>query len=357
MPRPLCPFVRGAAALFLASPALGHALTTRCVATPEAFVSALGDAMASTDSIFMIKLRQGQYDLDTPPLLDLTRSDQVVDISGGWSGANGSCTDHQAGIDTTLLVGQSTQRPFWFNLHAGSGGVLYVHDLGIASPDRHVQSNGVCMLGWVSSGNTVQFERVHLTQCRGGGQSSSAAGELNNKGTLVVRNVLVDQGEAARNGGLSIYTGAGGVTRIAQITVTDTHATAVDSTISGLVLNNLVGASTELSNSVLWGNDASRADLSLTGPSHWLTRVHAGLRAGDPPAGDNTPGSGDPGFVAASNPRLRADSVLVDSGVSNPAGGSGTFDADGRLRVGGAGVDVGAFETIAADAIFSNGFD
>jgi hypothetical protein len=96
-------------------------------------------------------------------------------------------------------------------------------------------------------------------------------------------------------------------------------------------------------------------DAMASTDSVFMTRVHAGLRDGDPPDGDNTPGSGDPGFVAASNPCLRAGSVLVDSGVSNPAGGSGTFDADGRLRMHGASIDIGAFEF--EDTIFSNPFE
>ncbi len=58
--------------------------------------------------------------------------------------------------------------------------------------------------------------------------------------------------------------------------------------------------------------------------------------------------------MAPGDPHLRYDSLLRDSGVADPEGGSGSYDADGAGRVLGAGVDVGAFES---DALFRDGFD
>lgn len=349
--------MRGAAALLLATPALGHALTTRCVATPQGLVAAFNDALASSDTIFIIKLRQGQYDLDVVslPVLDLARSNQSIEISGGWTDAG--CQNHVAGHDYTLLAGNSSAKTLSFNLHAGSGGLLYVHDLAISSPNGATPGNGACMLGWVYPGNNVTLDRMRMTQCKGGVQSSAASGELNNNGgELVVRNVVVDTGEADFNGGLSVYTRNGGITRIAQLSVTGTHSTDPGATVSGLLLNTIQNGRADLGNSVLWGNDANRPDVLLSGTSNYLTRVHRGNLDGIPTL-DNTPGGGDPGFVSAGNPRLRADSILVDTGISNPSGGSGSFDADGHARVAGAAVDVGAFEWIASDVIFADGLD
>jgi len=72
------------------------------------------------------------------------------------------------------------------------------------------------------------------------------------------------------------------------------------------------------------------------------------------PAGDIMTGTGDPGFVAIGDPHLRSDSILIDSGVANPEGGSGSYDADGAVRVQGPAVDVGAFES---DVVFEDGFE
>ncbi|HEU4663359.1 MAG TPA: hypothetical protein VFS55_04950 [Dokdonella sp.] len=349
--------LHGAAALLVALPTLGHALTTRCVATPEALVSAFDDAMASSDPIFIIKLRQGQFTLDSVslPLLELTRSNQTVEISGGWVDAG--CQDRALGHDHTLLAGNSTDKTFSFNAHANSGGLLYVHDLSISSANGTTVGNGACLLGWLSAGHNVTFDRVRLTQCKGGIDSSAASGELNNNGgELVVRNVVVDTGIADYNGGLSVYTRNAGVTRIAHISVTNTHSTAPAATASGLLLTTLDGSRTDVGNSVIWGNDTGLPDLSVSGAFNYLTRVHRTLLDGTPTS-DITPGTGDPGFVSIGNPRLRADSILIDSGVSNPSGGSGTYDADGRARVSGAAPDVGAFEWTPGDVIFADGLD
>ena len=67
------------------------------------------------------------------------------------------------------------------------------------------------------------------------------------------------------------------------------------------------------------------------------------------------PGTGDPGFVAPGEGGLRPDSILVDSGVAAPEGGTGIRDVDGRFRVLGAAVDVGAIEY--DDVLFRDGFD
>ncbi|WP_331649486.1 choice-of-anchor Q domain-containing protein [Dokdonella sp.] len=347
--------LRGATAVLLALPAFGHAMT-RCVATPQALVAAFNDAVASTDPIVLIKLREGEYDLADAtalPLLGLSRTNQIVEVSGGWT--DGACTNHRLGHDTTVLVARSTQKALSYNVQASGGALLYIHDLAISSPDGTVPGNGSCLLGWTAAGNSTTIERVRLTACRGGVQSSSASGELDNKGELVLRDLVVDGGNAEFNGGLGIYTTGSGITRLNHLTVTGNQSRDPASTVNGLALHNSPDASTELANSVTWGNGAGRADLYLAGGNHWLTRVHSGSRDGNAPAGDNTPSTGDPGFIGSGNPRLRPDSILVDSGVANPAGGSGSYDADGRPRVQGAAVDVGAFEL--SDLLFRNGFD
>lgn len=129
---------------------------------------------------------------------------------------------------------------------------------------------------------------------------------------------------------------------------------------SGIVLLNFDAAVTYLSNSVSWGNDVDGPDIWVHGPSIVFERVHSGTLVGVPDA-NIVPGSGDPGFIAPGNPRLRAGSPLVDSGIAAPEGGTGTFDADGFARVHGATVDVGAFEhdpeAPGYDLIFAHGFD
>ena len=85
-----------------------------------------------------------------------------------------------------------------------------------------------------------------------------------------------------------------------------------------------------------------------------LARVHYESLSGLPLA-NVAPGTGDPGFVAPGEGGLRPDSILVDSGVAAPEGGTGIRDVDGRFRVLGAAVDVGAIEY--DDVLFRDGFD
>jgi hypothetical protein len=134
-----------------------------------------------------------------------------------------------------------------------------------------------------------------------------------------------------------------GVTRLAHISITTTLSTNANAPASGLLLANYENATTYVSNSVVWGNDpeAVTKDIYASGPNHFFTRVHYGKLGGSVLAGNVTPGTGDPGFVGVGNPHLRSDSILIDSGVANPEGGSGTYDADGAARVQGVAVDVG----------------
>ena len=98
--------------------------------------------------------------------------------------------------------------------------------------------------------------------------------------------------------------------------------------------------------------------MRIRGAGVHLYRVHYGDLDGTP-ASSFWHSSGNPGFMAPDNARLRPDSVLVDTGHGNPHAGMGTYDADGVNRMRGVQVDVGAFEAdpgIAADTLFQNGF-
>lgn len=357
MPVAIRLLLRAALLVLAALPAPGQALTVRCVQTPGALVSAVDDALASSDSLFMIKLRQGRYDLTTA-LDDVqwSRANQVIEISGGWTGPNGTCSDLQFGYGTTLLAGPPLTRTLWTNV-SGAGSLLYIHDVSITTTGQP-PGNGACLYANVEASGTLRIERVRFTGCSGGAGSSSASGEINSVGTLSIRDVLIENGQALRNGGMTIYTAGNGITQLAHLTVTGNHSSHPDASASGLTLINVANARAYLSNSVLWGNDASRPDLYLSGGLQWLARVHTGSRGGIEPAGDTVPGSGDPGFIAVGNPHLRPDSLLIDSGLADPPGGSGSFDAEGRPRFVGAGVDVGAFEAAPlSDMIFADGFN
>lgn len=345
------------AALALSEPAV--AATVRCVGDADQLTAALAQANAvDADTQFLIKLRTGIYVGSEQLSFHIApkRAGQTLRLSGGYSDT--ACQGKTYGPARTILQGGNTPAlEFTVGSNGLTGGQLYVQDLDLTHPDFDGASGGACLRGNLHAGNAAVVERVAARHCRAP-WGTDASIWISNRGNLTLRNVQAHSGTAGSNGGIGVTTSGSGRSRLAQISVTATQSSNGDALASGLRLSNEDAAVADLSNSVIWGNDpdAGTADLRLFGPRITLTRVHYGTLLGSP-AANLAPGSGDPGFVAANDPHLRADSVLVDSGVADPEGGSGPFDFDGNLRVQGVAVDVGAHERPIPDAIFWNGFD
>jgi len=351
-------FLRCLTGLFLLLPALpGHALST-CVGTAQQLHDALASVALSSDINVVIKVRTGTY-IQTAGTGNFsataTHSNQIVEISGGWSGPNNSCQNKSFDAAETILVGGAYNTALYLSTgNAVSGSVLSAHDLTLANNGYTATGLGACLMTYVSANNEAVLERLQMVECLAP-NSSNAAGYLENTGGLLtMRNVYVRSSLAKSNGGLSVNTYSGGTTRLSHLSITNTNSTGSDSLTSGLYLANFSDSFTYLSNSVIWGNDpdAATMDLNTFGSGMFLTRVHYGKRGGVPTS-NISPSTGDPGFTHYNDPHLRADSILIDSGITNPLGGSGTFDANGLPRTLGGAVDVGAFES---ELLFADGF-
>lgn len=334
---------------------------TVCVGNSTQLHDALASIATSTDALFIIKLRTGQYaDANGSGHFVFTQnhSNQIVDISGGWSGANGTCSDKSFDPAATVIVGASDFPALRFDngFTGTSGNSIYVHDLTLRNPNYAAGTMAACAYGAATAGNEVMFERVHLRECSATKVSSSLM--ENDGGTLTVSNLLVRDSQGANVGALMLASYDGGVTRATQVTVTNSVSIWAAAPASALYVQNYSGAHAYISNTVAWGNDTDAAvpDIRVLGTGIYFTRVHYAKLAGTPDF-NNTPSTGDPRFAGVYDARLSIDSPLIDSGVANPAGGVGTFDADGKQRVRGAGVDVGAFEYVPPDSIFRNGFE
>ncbi|WP_300619191.1 hypothetical protein [Dokdonella sp.] len=337
----------------------GMAATARCVADSAQLAAALVDAnAANADPQFLIKLRTGTFSA-TPSGFRVApqRGGQILRLSGGYSDAG--CQNKTYGPARTTLVGATNRHALEFTLGIGdlAGGQLHLQDVDLTNSDFGGASGGACLSGTVYPGNTAVVERVATRDCRAP-WGTDASIWLANHGILTLRNVQARSGTANYNGGIGVITSGSGLSRLAQVSVTTTQSSAGNAVFSGLRLSNDGNAVAHLSNSVIWGNDSDpgTADLAVHGPGITLTRVHYGTLLGTP-AANLAPGTGDPGFVAANDPHLRADSILVDSGATDPVGGSGPLDLDGNLRTQGVALDVGAHERPVPDAIFWNGFD
>lgn len=349
-----------------------YAITSYCVSTAQQFNQALTAAQNSSDTLVLIRLREGTYDTfaSSFPFSYASQTvNQILDISGGWSGDGGSCTTQRPDPALTQLVGIASSPTLTLSA-ASNGGQVYLHDVAISNVNHTTAfAGGACLYVKVAAGSEARVERLQMHDCVAR-NTNFASGLFDNRGgTLTLRDVSVANGLALRNGGIGVTTSLGGVSNLAQLSVTRAMAfngTAGDN--AGILLNTIDAASRiTLSNSVSWGNSGYLNDFGETvyvsdvAVSSFygtvdLTRVHRDSLRGTPDS-DVAPGSGDPGFMGVGDTHLRSNSILIDSGISNPPGGSGVFDADGAARVQGAAVDVGAFEAAPDGTIFRNGFD
>lgn len=351
----------GIALLSVAGP--GQALTVRCVSNSQQLANAIAEANTSVDSVFSIRLREGVYTNSNALSYDIvpSGSNRLVELSGGWSGANLGCQSKRFDPALTTLVGTANRAALGFSLHSLLGqddNLVYLIDLSFTNPGFTQEANGACLRGSIESGHSASLDRIHARNCLAP-FGSHASINLSNRGTLTARNLYVRDGAALHNGGLRVNSYADAVAHLAQITVTGTQSSGDGWLGSGITLITFDNGLIHLSNSVTWGNDGDddTQDLWINGAGVVLTRVHYGSIEGSP-AGNIAPGTGDPGFVSVNDARLRPHSPLIDSGTDSPQGGAGTFDADGRARVQGAAIDVGAFEAAPApdDLIFRDGF-
>jgi hypothetical protein len=345
--------------LGLAAP--GHAITTFCVHDAQELSDAIA-AVGLGDTPVVINVRKGTYDASASSnsfYLPMTHSNQLVGISGGWSGDNGACTTHSNDASGTVIVGAADRRPVWINTdptNTHTNNTVYVSDLTLRNPTG--LGYGVCLNATVSTGSSLTLERLRLEQCVSqNGSSASAA--LSNSGQLVLRNIVVRDGQAAgANGGIGVTTKSGGTSRLSQLSITGTSSGLASAPANGLDVSHPSndGSTTNVSNSVVWGNatDFDTKDVKVIGAGIHFSRVHYGSLGGTP-ASNNTPGTGDPGFVAPGDPHLRSNSILIDSGIASPDGGTGSYDADGKTRLQGVAVDVGAYEW--SDKIFASSFE
>jgi hypothetical protein len=338
----------------LAGPA--QALTTYCATNAQELHDALLAAPGVADNV-QVKIRIGSFDAAAAGGFSVTQTqaNQTITISGGWIGFPNGCTQRN-GLDT-VLVGAINRTALYLNTGNSSGGnLLQASDLTLRNPSYSSAAIGACLQGQIAANDQMLVERINSEQCYSTTSSSPAAFFDNTDGQLIVRDFVARDSQSPTGGGIGVDTYNSGVSRLAQLSVSDNRATSGGSIVAGLYLGNFGGGTTYLSNSVVWGNDADAVtkDLYLSGAGTNLTRVHYGKLGGTLPSSNIQSGSGDPGFVAVNDLHLRGDSILIDSGVANPQGGSGNYDLDGRARVLGAAVDVGAYES---EFIFVDGFD
>ncbi len=152
---------------FLATP--GRALTTYCVHDAAELYSALVAAQNSSDTPVIVNIRKGTYNAaDAAGAFNLVQvhSNQLVAVSGGWSGDIGECTQHSNDASDTVLVGTATRRTLKLatsNANPNVNNTLYVSDLTLRNPAGGDVSS--CLDLKVTPGNSVTANRLQIDQC------------------------------------------------------------------------------------------------------------------------------------------------------------------------------------------------
>lgn len=360
LPIPASPWRRFAAPVL----ALALAPTARaayCVHDVDELRDALIDAAGSSLPLEQVRIREGHYVIEQGGALGLflLQGGKTIEVSGGWTGADGACSERALGASRTLIESAAPDRVMDINmLQDVSGNVVVLQDLTIRNP--HGGYDGpACLQATSVAGNQLALERVRFDDCRSTSADvlDASALQIGGNGEVSVRNVAITRGRGP-SAAMSLGVHGGAVARITQLTITGHEVTSSTPIAAGLRLGAVDdGDRIHLSNSVVARNIGAPAPSLLLGGAVLavsLHRVHYESLDGMPLA-NLAPSTGDPGFVAPGDARLRSDSILVDSGIAAPEGGVGIRDVDGSARVRGVAVDVGALEY--DDRLFRDGFE
>ena len=362
MSRPPVLPLRTLALLALAATApVRPASAAYCVHDVHELREALIEAAGSSLPLEFVRVREGHYLIEQGGALGLylLQGGKTIEVSGGWTGAGGACSQRVLGASRTVIESATLNRVLDVNMVQGvSGNVIVLQDLTLRNP-RGWYDGAACLDMTSVAGNQIALERLRFDDCRSTSTDvlHASALHIGGNGPVAVRNIAVTGGRGP-GAAVSIGVHGGTVARIGQLTITGHDVTSSTPVVGGLWLA-AVGSSDRihLSNSVIARNTGAPAPSLLLGGEPVtvsLARVHYESLSGLPLA-NVAPGTGDPGFVAPGEGGLRPDSILVDSGVAAPEGGTGIRDVDGRFRVLGAAVDVGAIEY--DDVLFRDGFD
>jgi hypothetical protein len=349
--------------------------TVFCVADADGLTAALLAAQ-NDDASDSIRLRTGHY-LAPAGGWHVDIQNKGISIAGGFQDAD--CQTFSRDASLTVLDGHNEVRPLTidtsfhdFNQKDGQiliSGLTIQNGFGALVGGLKISDAGPIYNGAIRVERNIFLDNVATTY-----QEDNSAGALlaatdgttfDGQTILVVRDNLFARNRAPDAAAAMLFSN----NSIAVNNNTFTRNQATDIT---LPVRTAVASFTFFSpyyaNNILWDNNPDdldgtydlRADnpISSTLPHPTLFDNDVQALFGMP-AVEQDNQSVDPQFVdaAGGNFRLAGTSQLIDAGIDQPAqGGTGPVDLDGRGRLLGEHVDIGAYEALP-DPVFGNGFD
>jgi hypothetical protein len=333
--------------------AAGVEAATFCASTASELENAIAAAQSSAGAD-EIRIRSGLILQQTPQVNAfryILSGEDSVTISGGWSGSPGQCTSQSPNPALTILDGNEISRVLDVQRTGGSSGSFTLRNMTLRRGKNNEYGACLNLLGidlTVVGENLI--ENLIVSGCNNGYGAGMAI--VPRLGATTVRNVLLRDNTAPFASAL--YVDAQSTLYLSNLTIVDNVATQPAS--AAAVLDTSQNGAIFLSNSLLWNNVGAGTtfDLRLDGASTTLVRNLFGSRGGSAPSALSNNNLGvDPQF-AADGIRLRPSSPARDFGANAPLGGAAATDLDGKSRVQGGRIDLGAYEI---PVVFRSGFE
>jgi hypothetical protein len=331
-----------------------------CVDTVPELRAAVGAVTGTIGAANEIRIEIGTYDVAAGASgvfsLSLTLASAPLQITGGW---NDGCSSRNFIAEATILDGNDAVRIMSVTALATMGAELLIDGISFRNGRSTSGAFATCLSVQtdLDSDATIRLDRNSFRGCSG---ISSAVGPALNvaarSSTVDIRSsVFTDN--VGTLGAVVLSTLGSGNIRFNGNTVAYNPGNTVGGP-AGVQTSSIGSSNTLLlTGNILYANgDAGSIDLFVGLDDVVFANSNViGQLGGDLEDLVQTQGlSGDPGFQAPTDLRLRPNSIARNSGNNGGVGGHPTRDVFGDPRIQGARIDRGALEF---SELFADGFE
>jgi hypothetical protein len=338
--------------VFFVAPA-AHAATF-CVGSANALQTALATA-ATNSSNNTIQVQAGTYlSPQNGFIYSRTGGTFSLDVEGGW---NAGCTTQTPDASLTVLDGNMQQVIMSLSDATDPGSDITVRYIGFLHGLS--SSGGVPALGAQAPG-TLRVENCRFRLNNVTSTNANTIYLAARRGPVYFLNNIVANNSALTSAQIIHFDlGSGGANGVQVYINGNTFAdNAFDTTASSSgTLSFYPFLQISLANNILWGNGGNEFAQNIP-ITPMMSNNDVDVLNVTPAAGSSGNLNVDPLFVNVNNHHLQQTTPLYNAGQITPAGGVGSYDLDGNLRIGFGAPDIGAYELQAEpDEIFVDGFD